>query len=343
MGLPDTPVVVSRSHDPYFNLAVEEWLLRGHVGATFQLFLYCNRPTVVLGRNQNPWLESPVAALPEWGVALARRISGGGAVYHDPGNLNLALLGPRHLYEPERHLQLVREALQRFGLQADTGNRHSLFVQGRKLTGSAFMLTGRAALQHATLLVSADLQRLERCLRGRVVGARTHAQASVRAPVGNLSTFLSGVSPKTMATAIVEAFRTRYTADWQQAPTLVPQLAAAQDPDLHGYLAKQRSRAWTFGHTPVFTQTLCGQLPVGAVELELEVREACVCRVEFRCVSCPAPLARRVEATLQGEFYDGHRLAAKVRRLEAQGPDAGGWLAGLGDWLAGAVAPGDSD
>ncbi len=250
--------------DPILNLALEESLLergirddsrgddsrgdagddsRGDAGASAVL-VYVNDPCVVVGRNQNPWVEvSPRSPLP-----VLRRVSGGGAVYHDRGNLNWSILVPRSRHDPEAELRLVAAALRSLGVETVSGRRGGLFVadagpwKGAKLSGTARRLTASRVLHHGTLLVDADLSRLASCLGG-IEAERSKALPSVRSTSVNLSDLVPGLRVEDAALAIARALS---AAESESAEALAdPGYAAAAALRLAGW-------EWTWGATPAF-------------------------------------------------------------------------------------------
>jgi len=151
--------------DPYLNLALEEDLFRGCPDHTIRLLFYRNTPAVIFGRNQNPWIECDMDACLGRQVALVRRISGGGTVFHDQGNLNYSFSMPRMHYDPQRFLGIVVQALLHLGVPASACARHSVWVGKRKVSGTAFMLTGQRALLHGCILVNSDIPLLRHVLK----------------------------------------------------------------------------------------------------------------------------------------------------------------------------------
>lgn len=214
---------VSRSRDPYLNLSIEDYILRTSPADSTVLFLYVNRPCVVIGRNQNPWSEVNLAALRSkqqpasaalGDVDLVRRRSGGGAVFHDQGNLNWSITCPRNDFTRDTHAEMVVRALRKLGVdRARVNERHDIVLdqgprQGNvdpedthttpytveggprplKVSGSAYKLTSGRALHHATtLLASPNLPLIPHYLRSP---ARNAIQAkgveSVSSPVSNI-------------------------------------------------------------------------------------------------------------------------------------------------------------
>jgi len=238
-------LVRSDTLDIIRNLAVEEYLLDLPEPEPI-LFLYRASPAVVIGRNQNPWRECDPDELTAAGVQLARRMSGGGAVYHDPGNLNAALVTRRADYDPARLAGLVGETLRALGVAAAPLNRSSLAVAGRKFSGSAYRLRRERALHHCTLLVSADLDRLRRALRPAFDGLATRAVGSVPAEVMNLGEAVRGLDCETLARALQDRFRTLVgETETRDAAAFPADAVAALEARLRGW-------DWLYGDTPDF-------------------------------------------------------------------------------------------
>jgi lipoyltransferase/lipoate-protein ligase len=183
-------VFVSQNDDPYWNLAVEDWLFRHSELASPILFLWQSRPCVVVGRFQNPWRECDVPRLENEGVLFVRRQSGGGTVVHDLGNINFTFISKRADYCKKKHLRIIQERLKvSFGIPVEVNDRHDLTLEGKKISGSAFKENRDRCFHHGTLLVSSDLMRLKGLLAGAISNLRTKAIASVPSPVTNLNSF----------------------------------------------------------------------------------------------------------------------------------------------------------
>jgi len=158
--------------DPWHNLAVERVLFESSLFESFAgpegpesdaahaLLVWRNSPCVVIGRHQNPWVECDLAKMAAAAVPLVRRVSGGGAVYHDPGNTNFTFFGTDATYDLDRQFTVVIMALESLGISARRNKRNDILVDDRKISGNAFRHTKGRSLHHGTLLVSADLNEL---------------------------------------------------------------------------------------------------------------------------------------------------------------------------------------
>lgn len=177
--------------DAWFNLAAEEYLLKNFSEDIFMLWQ--NEPAVVIGKYQNIWAEADLEYAGQKQIKLARRYSGGGAVYHDMGNLNLSFIENSSQIRPTGFTNSIIDFLETYGLHACSDERQGLTIDGLKISGSAQAIHKRRMLHHATLLFSTDLETLEHVLRpsieyttGHDTAARPYFVPSVKSPVTNL-------------------------------------------------------------------------------------------------------------------------------------------------------------
>ncbi len=185
-------VVVSLFRNPFINLALEDFFMRG--GADLPLaYFYVNRPCVVLGRFQNPWLECQLPYLAENDIWMVRRQSGGGCVFHDEGNLNYSFIYPEGMIDRRRGVELIQRALSRADIPLEISPRHDLWLEGKKISGSAFKQTKDASFHHGTFLISSDLMKLEESLKHTMIPKETKSIASVRSKVISLQQKFPGV------------------------------------------------------------------------------------------------------------------------------------------------------
>ncbi|EGX93895.1 lipoate-protein ligase A, putative [Cordyceps militaris CM01] len=248
-----TQIYLSRSADPLLNLSVEHHLLRTVPADATVLMLYANAPCVVVGRNQNPWIETDLARLAGGGVQLVRRRSGGGTVFHDPGNVNFSVIGPSAAFDRDRHADMVVRALRRLGRPTARVNaRHDIVVDEPgatfKVSGSAYKLTRLRSLHHGTcLLRSPHLDAISGLLRAPAAPfVRARGVESVRSPVRNLD-----LDADAFRDAVVREFEAMYGPPDVRA-VVEDGPARAVDPVRRGY-AEMASREWLYGQTPRFT------------------------------------------------------------------------------------------
>ncbi|EQB2602814.1 lipoate--protein ligase A [Aeromonas salmonicida] len=332
-------LLVSDSHDPLFNLAVEECIFRQMDPNQRVLFLWRNANTVVIGRAQNPWKECNTRRMEEDGVTLARRSSGGGAVFHDLGNSCFTFMAGKPGYDKSISTAIVLDALKLLGVNAFASGRNDLLVAtqdgDRKVSGSAYRETHDRGFHHGTLLLDADLSRLANYLNPDPKKLAANGISSVRSRVANLCELLPGIEHQQVSHALIEAFFTHYGA--RVSPE---HISPIQLPDLPGFadtFARQRSWEWNFGHAPAFTHQLDERFDWGGVELHFDVEKGVIGRAQIFSDSLdPAPLDALAQR-LVGVAYRSDAIAALFGQLKADFPARQAELDALAGWLQAAL------
>ena len=230
----------SGSFDPFLNLATEQHLLDTVEGGCCLLYLWQNQNTVVIGKNQNPWAECRASLLESEGGHLARRLSGGGAVFHDLGNLNFTFLVPTEDYDLGKQQRVLLEACQSFGIPAELSGRNDLTADGRKFSGNAFYHNGPRSYHHGTLLVNVDGEKLSRYLTPTRAKLEAKGVPSVRSRVVNLMELCPSLSIDGLKKALVEAFEKVYGL--KSAPRILTEADTARIGSLREqYASRSRS------------------------------------------------------------------------------------------------------
>lgn len=200
-------VCIGNSTDPHLNLAVEEYLVGEGKDFGDTLFLWRNERTVVIGRNQNPWRECAVEKLLGDGGTLARRRTGGGAVYHDKNNLNFSFVRSPSKDNTAENFRVITSALRTFGIDAEVSGRNDMTVSGAKFSGSAFFKTKEAELHHGTLLVDTDVAAMTAYLGvENAPEGDKRSVASVKSRVINLKEVAPGLTAEQLSVAVQAAF-----------------------------------------------------------------------------------------------------------------------------------------
>ena len=254
-------VSFSLESDPYINLAIEDLIARSVRQDV--LFLWINRPAVVIGRNQLPWAECHTGRLGD--VDLVRRFSGGGTVYHDEGNLNFSFIQGPGAGPLSRNLEIVREAI--IGLGAEKvmrDRRHRLLIGGRKVSGSAFRMTARFRIHHGTILVSSNLRRMRQLLVQEVEVVKTRAVRSEPYPVCNLADSLGISDPWMVADALVKSAVESMPVSEVSPHDLIDLSEAREEASF------LRSWEWIYGHSPDALVRLTGS---GSESLLVEISD----------------------------------------------------------------------
>lgn len=295
--------------DPYDNLALEYGLLHAVRPGECILSLWRNRKAVVVGRNQDLALECRLEALAADGGCPARRLSGGGAVFHDLGNLNFSFL----VREPDaavgRQLAVIIEALASFGLHAERNGRNDLTIGGQKFSGSAFFREGVLHCHHGTLLVCTDEDAMARYLTPDTRKLRSKGIHSVRSRVVNLQTLCPALNIQNLRNALVSAFGQVYGLP--PKPFSMERLDTSM---IRAKSAELSSPEWLYGRKKA---GLCrsGQewFPWGVAELGIGIKRGAVDQVILYTDALDETLPQRLNALLQGLPWNKKKLTEAIR------------------------------
>jgi lipoate-protein ligase A len=301
--------------DPRRNLALEEYVLRTFRDDESYLLFYINAPSVIIGRNQNTIEEINPDYVRENGIHVVRRISGGGAVYHDTGNLNFSMVAP---YTPEdfnRYEKFTRpviEVLREMGVPAELGTRNDILVEGRKVSGNAQFVSRGRMFSHGTLLVHSDLSAVDEALRPRPEKVESRSHKSVRSRVANISEFLDEpIDAPTLRDRIIER------AFSEAGSPADVDLTEAGEAEISRLAAeKYGSWEWNYGQSPPFTVQRERRLAAGLLELRIQVVRGKICSVEVVGDFGGCAGAREVEAHLSGVTYERGAIAQALARLD---------------------------
>lgn len=267
--------------NPWINLALEEYYLVSQPRDHATLFLWQNKDTVVIGRNQNPWTECNLTKMEEDGIRLARRISGGGAVFHDIGNLNFSFIVNRDTYDVSRQCGVIIDALDRLGIKAEKSGRNDMTVDGRKFSGNAFCFRGQNALHHGTILIGADMEKMSRYLTVSQDKFKSKGITSVKSRVINLSEIKPDLTPAMVRDEVIKAFCDEYGSAGE-----IIQLCAKdkdtlpRDQYFREIMKRNGSWEWCIGEAPEFDVTLRNRFDWGGIELYFKLDGGIVRKAE---------------------------------------------------------------
>ena len=263
-------VVVSNQYDPFLNRAVEQYLTDKQEEGTVTMYLWKNQQTVVIGYNQNPYSECNVQLLLDEGGHLMRRGTGGGAVYHDLGNINFSFIADKSLYDVRKQLSVIQDALLSYGLQAEISGRNDLTCEGRKFSGNAFAKGQRNNLHHGTILIKTDGAMMQRYLIVDKAKLMKNGVKSVASRVVNLSELVPELTSENIKQPLIASFEKVYggKADGLDFDTLInkKEVQAIRD--------EISSHDFLFGRWEQFKTTKKARFAWGGVEIALQVDEA---------------------------------------------------------------------
>lgn len=201
---------ISKSYCPYHNLALEELLAKSLKKDQAVLYLWQNADTVVIGKHQNAYSECNYETMKKENISLARRKTGGGAVFHDDKNLNFTFISRKEDYDLKKNQSIICKAVQSFGLTCEISGRNDITYEGRKFSGNAFFNGKDYCIHHGTIMLDVDLTRLERYLTVDKAKLLRKGVASVRARVVNLKSVAPQITIDGMRKALIDAFEEEY-------------------------------------------------------------------------------------------------------------------------------------
>ena len=261
-------VIVSNQYNPYLNLAVETYLTDHQSQGTVTMFLWKNERTVVIGLNQNPFSECDVKRLKEECGHLMRRRTGGGAVYHDLGNLNFSFIADKNDYDVRKQQSVIQEALQSFELEAEISGRNDLLCQGRKFSGNAFFNGTNNNLHHGTILIKTDGEMMQRYLTVNKAKLQKHGVKSVASRVVNLSE-LADVTSENIVEPLIQSFEKVYGSK----ATIIDFDTMSKLEEVRNTVAHISSHDYLYGKWEHFHAVKKAQFPWGNVEVGFDVDE----------------------------------------------------------------------
>lgn len=314
-------LILTDCTDPYHNLALEELLLESHTEDVC-LYLWQNQNTVVIGRNQNAWKECRIEELERDGGRLARRSSGGGAVFHDLGNLNFTFVTTKAGYDLPRQLGVITRALNDLGIEASfTGRNDIVSKSGAKLSGNAFRYTQTASMHHGTVLVGADMDKLGRYLMPSRAKLAAKGVDSVRSRVGNLRDYVPGITIAQVRDAISRSFKEEYGEYYMLEEKGLDMAALAEKQQRYS------SWEWNKGSTPPFDLALEHRFPWGGIELQISLMEGRIHSLHAYSDAMDEAMILRLPGILNGLRLDPRELSEAVAGLGGeQAGDMAAWL-----------------
>lgn len=272
----------STSHEAAFNLALEESLLKCCDHETVILYLWQNKPSIIIGKHQNPYKECHIEKIKAAEVALVRRQSGGGAVYHDLGNLNFTFIAHETNYDTEKQYKVILQAIKKWKLQGQISGRNDLTIQGSKFSGNAFMNHNDFICHHGTLLIDVDLERLAQYLTPSPLKIKSKGIDSVKARVINLKSLDEEITSEGLISEIIESF--------QQVYGLRTKVIELNETGASETLLKQtkiyQSWQWNYGESPAFDLSFAEKFAWGLFEIDFKMQNAIIekARINTDCI-----------------------------------------------------------
>ncbi len=261
--------------DPRINLAIEEYALKNlNINETYLLF-YINEPSIIIGKNQNTIEEINTEYVESNGIHVVRRLSGGGAVYHDKGNLNFSFITKDDgdsFHNFRKFTEPVVKALQSLGVNAELSGRNDLLAEGRKISGNAQFSTKGRMFSHGTLLFDSEMDHIVSALKVRKDKIESKGIKSVRSRVANITEFLKEKMDIEEFKRIILA----YLFDGEE--NIQEYVLTEKDWENIHALSKERYQNWdwNYGKSPKFNLQHSHRFPVGQVDVRFDVAKGII-------------------------------------------------------------------
>lgn len=308
-------IYITESTDPYTNLATEKVLFDNVQDDEMILYLWQNHNTVVIGKNQNLWAECSYSLLKSEGGVVARRLSGGGAVFHDSGNLNFTFISRADNYDLQKNMTVIKKACLMAGIETELAGRNDILADGKKFSGNAFYNSKGRSYHHGTIMINSDKEKLNRYLTPSKAKLEAKGVKSVKSRVANLSEFNPKLNAETMKSYMINAAEDVFEATAQTVQISITK-------EIIDLANIYKSDEFIFGTQPPFTFECEKRFVWGSIDLKLNVAKGIIEEIKVYTDSMDYSLSEMVQTALKGCSFEIDKikeaLACKIEPDKAQ-------------------------
>ncbi|SHK05753.1 lipoate-protein ligase [Clostridium amylolyticum] len=305
-------VVYSNSYDPWFNLALEEYLLNSISEDEVIFYLWQNQNTVVIGNNQNSWKECRIDELNSDDGKLVRRLSGGGAVFHDLGNLNFTFLASNDNFDINKQLHVILHALKDFGINAEFSGRNDIEVFGKKFSGNAFYYGDKGNYHHGTLLVDVNMSKLSKYLKVSESKIKSKGIDSVKARVINLKEINPLLIIEDLKTSLVRSFCEVYSVSPEEY------VVDESTEEIKELYEKYSSWNFIYGESPEFDIEYENRFSFGNVQLCLKVNNGTITQCKVFTDALDTIFPTIIETALKGVPFQKEAIIKAIQNTQSK-------------------------
>lgn len=307
--------IKNESNDPYFNMALDEYVVSSLDPSEDYFYFYQNKPAVIIGRNQNTIEEVNREYVNENNIIVVRRMSGGGAVYHDLGNVNFSFVvdyKPEDFNNIERFAKAIVKALEKLGINAEFSGRNDITIDGKKISGNAQYITKGRILHHGTLLFDSDLTVLSKALNVKPEKILSKGVKSVKSRVTNIKEYLkddiSIPTFKEMLLKYVFEVEGSELNEYILTPEDMKNITKLRD-------EKYATWEWNFGNAPEFDLVRSHRFDGGEIQVRMNVRDGIITDIKFFGDFMSVRDISEVEKQLKGQKLKNDAIKAALSKL----------------------------
>lgn len=297
---------------PPANMAMEE-LIINHLPEDDYLTFYIHDPSIIIGRHQNTIEEINEDYVREKGIHVQRRLSGGGAVYHDHGNLNFSFVVRGTREDVNRFDVLTKpviRTLEKLGVKAELSGRNDILIDGKKFSGNAQYFHNGRLLQHGTIMLNSDMSELSRALKVKEIKIQSKGVKSVRSRVTNIIDYLADKS------ITVQEFKDLLIETINEIYPLEEYVLNPEEQAIHDRLVREKFSTWewNYGQSPKFNISKMEKFPFGIIDARIDVQKGTISNIRIFGDFFVRKEIETLEDALQGVKYD---RAAILKALES--------------------------
>lgn len=298
-------VYKSNSFNPYENLAIEKYLLDTVPADCFILYLWQNENTVVIGKNQNPWTECKCRELEADGGYLARRLSGGGAVFHDKGNLNFTFISTTENYNLDKNIEIIRNACKYADIDTEISGRNDILADDRKFSGNAFYNSNGKTYHHGTVLVNADFEKMSKYLTPSKAKLEAKGIKSVKSRTVNLSTLSPIATIENLTDFFIKS--SENILKLKAEPIIIENNYTISE-----YTENFSSDEWKYGKSLPFSISFNDRYAWGTLEIRLDIRKGIISACQVFTDSMDETLSEKICKALSGSEFNLEKMSHKL-------------------------------
>lgn len=325
-----TAYIESTGVNPHRNLAMEEYLFSRCEEDEVILYLWQNENTIVIGKNQNAWKECRISKIEEEGAVIARRISGGGAVFHDLGNLNFTFLASKENYDLKKQLEVILRAVQKLGIHAEASGRNDILVDGQKFSGNAFHEHKGRCYHHGTIMVNVKLGELNKYLNVSKKKLESKGIRSVRSRVTNLIDY----NPKLTIDQLKKALRETFEEVYGHKSRIIKEDELDQAA-VRSLYEKYSSWDWVYGRKFEFQYEVSERFGWGQVDLQFQVDSGMITDLAVYSDSLKPEVIQELPEKLKGIRYNNQAMGEKLGELHSEEEQEEAMFRDMERWIRG--------